>query len=153
MPEHSTHTGLVAPRHVGSSRITEHTCVSHIGRLIEPLSHQGSLCIDWLFFFFNLFSFIMASHILTSKYLFYIWLGWILVCTGFLWLWQVGAALTAVVSLVVEPGAVERAGFSSCGAHLVPLWCVGSSWVRDGSCVPCIGRWILNHWTTREILY
>ena len=23
---------------------------------------------------------------------------------------------------------------------------------EDGTCVPCIGRWILNHWTTREAL-
>ncbi|XP_042098575.1 endophilin-A3 isoform X7 [Ovis aries] len=22
---------------------------------------------------------------------------------------------------------------------------------RDGTCVPCIGRWILNHWTNREV--
>ena len=38
------------------------------------------------------------------------------------------------------------------------LWCmglaalchVGSSQARDQTCVPCIARWILNHWTTRE---
>ena len=27
-----------------------------------------------------------------------------------------------------------------------------SSLPRDGTRVPCIARWILNHWTTREIL-
>ena len=27
---------------------------------------------------------------------------------------------------------------------------VGSSGTRDQTPVPCIGRWILNHWTTRE---
>ena len=27
---------------------------------------------------------------------------------------------------------------------------VGSSRTRDGTCVPCIGRLILNHWSTRE---
>ena len=27
---------------------------------------------------------------------------------------------------------------------------VGSSQTRDWTHVPCIGRWILNHWTTRE---
>ena len=26
-----------------------------------------------------------------------------------------------------------------------------SSRTRDGTCVPCTGRWILNHWTTREV--
>ena len=33
---------------------------------------------------------------------------------------------------------------------LVALWHMGSSWTRDGTRVPCIARWILNHWTTRE---
>ena len=27
---------------------------------------------------------------------------------------------------------------------------MGSSWTRDQTQVPCIGRQILNHWTTRE---
>ena len=27
---------------------------------------------------------------------------------------------------------------------------VGSSWTREQTCVPCFGRCILNHWTTRE---
>ena len=29
---------------------------------------------------------------------------------------------------------------------------VGSSPTRDRTRVPCIGSWILNHWTTREVL-
>ena len=51
------------------------------------------------------------------------------------------------------------AGFSRvCG--LQQLWCrgllvalrpVGFSLTWDGSHVPCIGRQILNHWTTREV--
>ena len=28
---------------------------------------------------------------------------------------------------------------------------VESSWIKDGTCVPYIGRRILNHWTTREV--
>ena len=32
----------------------------------------------------------------------------------------------------------------SCPQH------VGSSQTRERTCVPCIGKWILNHWTTRE---
>ena len=40
---------------------------------------------------------------------------------------------------------------SSCGARaLVALWHVGYSWTRARTCVPCIGRWILNHCATRE---
>ena len=30
-------------------------------------------------------------------------------------------------------------------------WHVGSSQSRDWTHVPCVGRWILNHWTTREV--
>ena len=29
---------------------------------------------------------------------------------------------------------------------------MGSSRIRDRTQVPCIGRWVLNHWTTREAL-
>ena len=39
------------------------------------------------------------------------------------------------------------------------LWCTGlvvpkhlrSPWTRDWTWSPCIGRWALNHWTTREV--
>ena len=34
---------------------------------------------------------------------------------------------------------------------LVAPWHVGSSWTRNQTCVPCIGRQILNHWTIREV--
>ena len=27
----------------------------------------------------------------------------------------------------------------------------GSSWPRDWTCVACVGRWILNHWTTTAV--
>ena len=33
---------------------------------------------------------------------------------------------------------------------LVTLWHVGSSQSRDGICVSCIGRGILDHWLTRK---
>ena len=35
---------------------------------------------------------------------------------------------------------------------LAAWWHVESSWTRDRTCVPCKGRWILIHCTTREIL-
>ena len=38
-------------------------------------------------------------------------------------------------------------GFSHCAPQHME-----SSWTRDLTCVPCIGRQILNHWTTREVL-
>ena len=48
---------------------------------------------------------------------------------------------------------VAACGLSSCGvlAQLPHSMCDLSSPTRDRTRVPCIGRWILNHWTTREI--
>ena len=34
---------------------------------------------------------------------------------------------------------------------LVALRHVESSWTKDRTYVLCTGRWILNHWTTREV--
>ena len=64
---------------------------------------------------------------------------------------------------------MRRAGFSprrllllpSAGSRTQQLWCtglaahwnVGASRTRDWTCVACIGRWILNHWTTGEVLF
>ena len=47
------------------------------------------------------------------------------------------------------------------GAQAQQLWCmglgglehVGSSWTKDQTHVLCIGRWVLNHWPTREVHY
>ena len=36
---------------------------------------------------------------------------------------------------------------------LVAMWHVESSQTRGGTCVPCFGRQILNHWITREVLH
>ena len=46
-------------------------------------------------------------------------------------------------------------GFSCCreGLGLSCLQLVESSQTRDRTRVPCIGRWILYHWTTREVLW
>ena len=41
----------------------------------------------------------------------------------------------------------------SCGAQaqlLCSMWDL-SSLTRDGTHIPCIARWILNHWTPREV--
>ena len=61
--------------------------------------------------------------------------------------------------------ASRRGGFSRGGAQALGPWAqqwwhtvfvapphVGSSWTRDRTCVPCIGRRILIHYTTREVL-
>ena len=42
-------------------------------------------------------------------------------------------------------------GLSNCGTWIsYPAEC-GISQTRDQTCVPCIGRWILHRWTTREV--
>ena len=52
--------------------------------------------------------------------------------------------------------ASHCSGFS-CGpwalgpTDLVAGWYAESSWTRDQTYVPCTGRQILNHWTTREV--
>ena len=48
--------------------------------------------------------------------------------------------------------ALGHVGFSDCGIRAqLPqgMWDL-SSWTRDRTCVPCIGRQTPNHWTTRE---
>ena len=34
---------------------------------------------------------------------------------------------------------------------LVAIQHVGSSWTKDPTCIPCANRWILSHWTSREV--
>ena len=55
--------------------------------------------------------------------------------TGYLWL----------------PGSRAPARQLWC-VGLGALWHVGSSQIRDRTCVSCISRWILYHWATREAL-
>ena len=74
----------------------------------------------------------------------------------------------------VERGLISRCsaqanlccGFSRCGTQaighvgsvvvlhgLVALQYVESSWTREQTHVPCIGRQRLNHWTTKEVYH
>ena len=72
-----------------------------------------------------------------------------LLCVGFLWLRWAGFSLQWLL-LLQSTGSRVR-GLSSMG--LVAPQHVGSSRTRDGSCVPCIGRQVLIHCTTREVLW
>ena len=89
---------------------------------------------------------------------------------GYSLLWCVGFSLQWL--LLLRSTVSRSTGFSSCGtraqqlwlvgsrAQAQQLWCtglvaprhVGSSWARARTCVPCIGRRILNHCATREVL-
>ena len=99
-----------------------------------------------LFFFFNLINLFIYGCVESS-----------LLCEGFLQLRQVGATLHR------DARASHYRGLSCCGAQAPDaqaqqLWLtgpvaprhVGSSQTRARTCVPCIGRQILNHCATRE---
>ena len=78
-------------------------------------------------------------------------------------LWCAGFSLRWL--LLLRSMGSRRAGFSSCGMWAQYLWCTGlvtprhvgssgtrRSWTRDQTRVSCIGRQILHHCTTREVL-
>ena len=98
-------------------------------------------------FFFNVFIYLFSFGCVGPSFL----------CEGFLQLRQAGATLHRCAQ------ASHYRGLSCCGAQapdaqaqqlwltgLVALRHVGSSQTRARTRVPCIGRWILNHCTTRE---
>ena len=79
-------------------------------------------------------------------------------CVGLLSSWWQGVGFSLQWFLLLQNTGSRCTGFSSCssGAQdhrltvvthtgLVALWHVGSSWIRDRTCVSCIGRQILIH--------
>ena len=67
--------------------------------------------------------------------------------------------LIAVSSLMWSTGSrrVQHAGSRAWAQQLRPMGLVApgwweSSWIRDQTCVPCIGRQILTHCATKEVL-
>ena len=128
---------------------------------------QSLPAFAFVFFFF----FFLNKPNFYFIYLFiYFWLHWVFVAMhglslvvasgGYSSLWCAGFSLRWLV-LLWSTGS-RHAGFSSCGSRaqaqqlwrmsLAALWHVGSSQTRARTRVPCIGRWILNHCTTREVL-
>ena len=70
----------------------------------------------------------------------------------YFWLhWVFGAQSLALKILTVVASLVAEHRLSSCKhIGLVAPQHVKSSPTKDQTYVPCIGNWILNHWTTRE---
>ena len=89
--------------------------------------------------------------------------GSLLLCVVFLQLWSTGCCLQRLLLLGARaPGAwAQLFGLLGSRAQAQQLWCTGlvalqqveSSQTRDRTRVPCIGWRILNHQTTREVLY
>ena len=109
---------------------------------------------------FIIFSFEMLKYFFLMIYLFLATLGlhccmWAFTSCGG---WELLCSCGAQVSHC-RARALECTGFSCCSSRAQWLWheClvapkhVESSRTRDWTHVPCIGRWILNHWTTREL--
>ena len=65
-------------------------------------------------------------------------------------LFAVYGLLTAVALLVGEHRLQVHGIQSLQHTGLVVPWHTGSSWARDQTRVPCIGRQIPNHWTTKD---
>ena len=85
--------------------------------------------------------------------LFFFWLCWVLAAVNRLSLVVVSESYSSLHRMGSHCG-----GFS-CGARSQQLWLKGlvdpqhveSSWTRNGTHVPCTGRWILIHYVTREV--
>ena len=88
-------------------------------------------------------------------YLFiYDFAGPLLLVSGFLRLWRVGAPLGCSVWASHRGGlSLPHAAPTLCCKGLVAPRHVGSSWVRDRPRIPFIGRRILIHCVTREALH
>ena len=99
---------------------------------------------DLISFLKELFSFVCAESCCVSAFSSRDELG--------LFLIGVRGLLIAVASLVSERLLLSTGSVAvAWSTGLVAPWCGGSSWSRDRTQVPCVGRWIPNHWTTREV--
>ena len=69
-------------------------------------------------------------------------------------IWQIRALAVALGIFIVSCGPLHRGTDSLIAARTGPVarhtW-DPSSLTKDRAQVPCIARWILSHWTTREI--
>ena len=59
--------------------------------------------------------------------------------------------LTEVASTGAESTGSRAGGLQQLCMGFVAPWHWGPSQTRDPTCIPCIGRLILNHWTSKEI--
>ena len=87
----------------------------------------------------------------------YVWLCWVFIAAQALQLWQVETTLqlwrvdfSLQWLLLLQSTGSRVQAQQLCGTRLITPRHVGSSWSRDQTHVPCIGRQTLHHWTTKE---
>ena len=106
--------------------------------------HLGQ--VSFFFFFFG-------GSIFLKRFI-YLWLHWVFIATQ-------GLSLAAASrgNSHGSPWAPHLGVFSCFGAQALEFRLnscetppMGSSQTRNQAHLPCIARWILNHWTTREVL-
>ena len=125
-------------------------------KLISRLDHVPSaprMVLGYLTFSCSLFFFKIC---LLFIYFVYFWLHWVLVeARGLLSSCGVRVFSSLVLARRFQGtwALVEVCEFSSCGtrAYLPRSMSDLSCLTRDRTRVPCIVRWILYHWTTREV--
>ena len=133
----------------------------------------SSVCFSFLIVFSFFLPFLKVKKI--YLFIYYCWLHWVFSAGCRLSLVAAGRGYSLVVlhkpllkvaSLVAYHGlqskwaqqfqhtgsVVAACGLSSCGTWLSCSMHVEYSRTKDQTCVPCIGRQILNHWTTRAVL-
>ena len=110
--------------------------------------HQTLFGSDQLYFFKLIYNFGCTGSVFFAA----CWLPLVEVSGGYSL--APGHELLAVVAFLVAEHRLEvPAGFSACSTWASGLAAprhVGSFPTRDRTCVPHIGRWILNYWTMRE---
>ena len=129
--------------------------ISEVGALaVSVFSKESALCIRWP----KYWSFSFNISLKKKKNSFMAVLGLRCRARTFSSCSELSSSLVAVhrllitvPSLVVEHGPSGVRALEAVVHRLSCLWHVESSQTRDRVCVHCIGRRILNHWTSREI--
>ena len=135
------------------------TICSDFGAPQNKVSHCFSINLPYIFLIFFLFFFKLFI-------LFFGCAGSSLLPAGFLQMWRAGKGATlqlscegfSLQSLLLQC-RVFRQWALECGLQqlwligLVVRWHVESSWTRNLTRVPCVGRQIFDHWTTRKVLF
>ena len=144
--------------HYGLSQDIEYSSLCYI---------VGPCCLSILFFYKFIYLFILFLAALGLRCC--TWAFSSAASRGYSSLRCVGFSLQWL--LLLQSTGSRHSGFRICdtwaqqlwlmgsGAQAQQLWCpdlvvpwhVGSSWTRDGTHVPCIGRRILNHYATKEV--